>query len=190
MSYKQNEIVFNQLINEIGRQVCRIELWGDINIRIPLFGKRIGYCLDVYGWYDSDEQRIFSVEIKINGLYPFEEEFEITGRRETETRDVAELKIVVFDMLHYLDQYIKNTSPREEKQQSKPKKKFVKGGHILSLDELYRQEYVYWNHKVTHIGWFQNWTLRMSANAIGENGCIYYAEIERNELDDHDNSNN
>lgn len=55
------------------------------------------------------------------------------------------------------------------------RRKYRRGGHILSLDELVRQEFVYWNYKVTHRGWFIVWQLRMAAHAIGENGCIYYA---------------
>lgn len=56
-----------------------------------------------------------------------------------------------------------------------PYKRFQRGGHILSLDELARQEFVFWNDTLTHNGWFLSWKIRMAQNAIGENGCIYYA---------------
>ena len=57
-------------------------------------------------------------------------------------------------------------------------KKYKRGEHILSLDELSKQEFVYWNHKITHCGWFMSWQLRMAARSIGLNGNIYYAVKE------------
>lgn len=59
------------------------------------------------------------------------------------------------------------------------KRKYRKGGHILSLDELARQEFVYWNDKITHFGWFQSWQFRLAINAVGPNGCVYYAIKEK-----------
>lgn len=56
-----------------------------------------------------------------------------------------------------------------------PYKRFRKGGHVLSLDELARQEFVFWHDRLTHHGWFLSWQLRMTIMAIGEKGCIYYA---------------
>lgn len=58
---------------------------------------------------------------------------------------------------------------------SRYKRKYRKGGHILSLDELVKQDFVYWHDKIHPRGWFLSWQLRMTARAIGENGCIYYA---------------
>ena len=55
------------------------------------------------------------------------------------------------------------------------KRKYLRGNHILSLDELSRQEFVYWWDKITPRGWFLSWQFRMAMNAIGEKGCIYYA---------------
>lgn len=54
-------------------------------------------------------------------------------------------------------------------------KNFRRGGHILSLDELSRQEFVFWVDHLCPRGWFQNWQLRMACNAIGPNGIVYYA---------------
>ena len=54
-------------------------------------------------------------------------------------------------------------------------RKYEKSEHILSLDELSRQKFVYWRDKITHRGWFMSWQLIMAYNAIGPNGCIYYA---------------
>lgn len=55
------------------------------------------------------------------------------------------------------------------------KRKFRKGGHILSLDELARQDFVYWMDKIQPRCWFMSWQFRMAKNAIGERGVIFYA---------------
>jgi len=55
------------------------------------------------------------------------------------------------------------------------KRKCRKGGRISSLDELARQEIVYWNHKPTAKGWFLSWQFRMAYNAVMEKGVIFYA---------------
>lgn len=55
-------------------------------------------------------------------------------------------------------------------------KKYRRGGHILSLDELAKQDFVYFRHKIYHEGWFGSWQLRFIKRNIGENGHIYYAE--------------
>lgn len=54
------------------------------------------------------------------------------------------------------------------------KRRYRKGDRITSIDELLSQEFVYWNNKITHKGWFGSWQLRMTANAI-KNGSIYKA---------------
>ena len=45
----------------------------------------------------------------------------------------------------------------------------------MSLDELARQEVVFWRDKPTSKGWFMSWQFRMAANAIGKNGVVFYA---------------
>ena len=56
-----------------------------------------------------------------------------------------------------------------------PYKKFRRGRHILSVDELTNQDFVFWNDQLTPRGWFLSWQLRMILFAIGERGVIYYA---------------
>lgn len=56
------------------------------------------------------------------------------------------------------------------------KNKYRKGGHILSLDELAKQEFIYFGDKVTHKGWFGSWQLRFFERWLGQNGRIFYAE--------------
>lgn len=55
------------------------------------------------------------------------------------------------------------------------KRKWRRGPHITSLDELARQEMVYWMDKPTSKGWFWSWQFRMAMNAIGRKGIIFYA---------------
>ena len=55
------------------------------------------------------------------------------------------------------------------------KRKYRKGGKITSLDELAKQEFVYFYDKITHCGWFGSWQFRLTAKYI-ERGCLYYAE--------------
>lgn len=45
----------------------------------------------------------------------------------------------------------------------------------MSLDELVRQEVVFWRDKPTAKGWFTSWQLKMAADAIGKNGVVFYA---------------
>lgn len=45
-------------------------------------------------------------------------------------------------------------------------KKYSRGEPITSLDELMQQEFVYYNHKINHKGWFGSWQLRMTENAL------------------------
>lgn len=37
--------------------------------------------------------------------------------------------------------------------------KYIKGEPITSLDELMKQEFVYFGGKVVNVGWFQNWQI-------------------------------
>ncbi len=54
------------------------------------------------------------------------------------------------------------------------KRKYRKGNPIRSLDELAKQQFVYFNDKITHNGWFMSWQFRMSKRFL-DNGMIYYA---------------
>ena len=54
------------------------------------------------------------------------------------------------------------------------KRKYQKGEKITSLDELEKQEFVYFHDKITHNGWFMSWQFRMAKTFI-ERGVLYYA---------------
>lgn len=55
--------------------------------------------------------------------------------------------------------------------------KYEKGEVITSLDELVKQEFVYWNDKITHFGWFISWQLRMTFVALNR-GTIRKAKLK------------
>jgi hypothetical protein len=55
------------------------------------------------------------------------------------------------------------------------KKKYRKGAKITSLDELIKQEFVYFYDKITHNGWFCSWQFRLAYKYL-KSGRLYYAE--------------
>ena len=55
------------------------------------------------------------------------------------------------------------------------KRKFRKGKRITSLDELAKQEFVYFFDKITHMGWFKSWQFRLAQSYV-QSGFLYYAE--------------
>lgn len=59
------------------------------------------------------------------------------------------------------------------------KRKYRKGAKITSLDELAKQEFIYFHDKITHAGWFMSWQFRLADRYI-QRGILYYAKkIER-----------
>ncbi len=58
-------------------------------------------------------------------------------------------------------------------------RKYKKGKPIKSMNELMNQEFVYFNHKITHEGWFKSWSLRFAQDMI-DRGALYKAvKIEK-----------
>lgn len=62
-----------------------------------------------------------------------------------------------------------------EEVKSTYKRKYKRGDHILSLDELMMQDFIYFYDKIQHKGWFMSWQLSFVAKYIGPTGFIYYA---------------
>lgn len=62
------------------------------------------------------------------------------------------------------------------------KRKFKMGNKIVSLDEMARQEHIYFHEKIYHCGWFGSWRFRWVAQQI-QRGAFRYAirEGEQNE---------
>jgi hypothetical protein len=57
---------------------------------------------------------------------------------------------------------------------AKYRRKYHKGDVITSLDELAKQEFVYFFDKITHHGWFASWQFNLAMRYI-ERGVLYYA---------------
>lgn len=62
------------------------------------------------------------------------------------------------------------------------KRKYRRGEAITSLDELAKQEFVYFFDKITHRGWFMSWQFSLAE-------ILYYAE-KIGEKDDTNNTSN
>lgn len=55
------------------------------------------------------------------------------------------------------------------------KRKYRKGKPITSIDEMMKQDFVFFHDKITPAGWFGSWQIRFAVSYINR-GCIYYAE--------------
>lgn len=55
------------------------------------------------------------------------------------------------------------------------KRKYRRGKQITSLDELSKQEFIYFFDKITHNGWFMSWQFRLAKRYL-DRGYLYYAE--------------
>ena len=54
------------------------------------------------------------------------------------------------------------------------KRKYRKGEPITSLDELAKQEFIYFFDKITHRGWFMSWQFSLAERYI-KRGMLFYA---------------
>ena len=54
------------------------------------------------------------------------------------------------------------------------KRKYQKGEPITSLDELAKQEFVYFFDKIIHKGWFLSWQMQLAIRYIYR-GWLHYA---------------
>ena len=50
-----------------------------------------------------------------------------------------------------------------------PESKYRPGGLITSVDQLAREEFIYFNNKLMHRGWFMSWQLRFAQRMVEEN---------------------
>lgn len=57
------------------------------------------------------------------------------------------------------------------------KKKYRPGDVINSLDDLLRQDFIFFNGKILHRGFFLSWSIHFILNSLG-NGCLRYAVLE------------
>lgn len=55
------------------------------------------------------------------------------------------------------------------------KHKYIKGENIITLEELYKQEFIFYRDKVYNFGWFCGWQLRFAKQNL-DSGNIFYAK--------------
>lgn len=52
---------------------------------------------------------------------------------------------------------------------------YIRGRRVISLDDLYNQEFVIWHGKVYHSGWVHSWQIQFASNAIYSKDGIWVA---------------
>ena len=62
------------------------------------------------------------------------------------------------------------------------KRKYHKGEPITSLDELAKQDFIYFCDKITHHGWFKSWQFSLAERYI-QRGVLFYA-VKNEEVTD------
>lgn len=62
------------------------------------------------------------------------------------------------------------------------KRKYHKGEPITSLDELAKQDFIYFCDKITHHGWFKSWQFSLAERYI-QRGMLFYA-VKNEEVTD------
>ena len=67
--------------------------------------------------------------------------------------------------------------PRRRESGIVSKRKYKPGGVICTLDELLHQDFVFFNGKILHRGFFLSWSIHFILNSLG-NGCLRYAVRE------------
>ena len=141
------EVVLNE-INEVLLDKDYIH-WEDFNAEVAIFWRSKWYVVVVLGETGEAENECYSIAIRPHGK---EGELGAIEGFYTKGKNPEEIKKTLKKALDALDRYLDTGTTKVP-----PKKKYSRGDHILSLDELFRQEFVYWHDKITHKGWFQNW---------------------------------
>ena len=139
--------------------------WMDLCVEFPLPDYfAIGEVIVIWGEENDKGEKYFSVYTKENdscGPVAFAPSCE----REDLMKAVS---------------YTVNRMLPHEKKVRKRRSKYRKGGPILSLDELARQEFVFFHEKVYHRGWFASWQLSWCAARV-KFGELQYAIKEEDD---------
>ena len=72
---------------------------------------------------------------------------------------------------------LRNRKIKDKRNQKR--RKYRKGDVIRSVDDLLKQEFVYFDDKIYHCGWVRSWQLNMVVKHM-ENGRIFYAIQKEN----------
>lgn len=169
---QQLQDIYEVVLNEVNNTLLdrQYATWDDFNVEVAIVWRNQWYVVVIWGESGEALTEWYSIAIRPDGKE--DEPGEIEGFY-TKGGSPEEIKKALKRAFAALDRYIDTGTIKVP-----PKKKYRKGGHILSLDELNRQDFVYWHDKITHRGWFRSWQFRMAAECIGEKGCIFYAIAE------------
>lgn len=61
------------------------------------------------------------------------------------------------------------------------KRKYRMGEVITSLDELAKQEFIFWHKHIYHAGWFMSWQFRMVKSFLDDCALRYAVKVEDEE---------
>lgn len=109
--------------------------------------------------------------LKLGAEYTVES---ITVGRSYSTITLKEIRGIKFNSV----QFVRSSAEKPKPKAGRPRRKYRRGGHITSIDELMKQDLVYFFDRIYSKGWFQNWNLHWAERYIGENGMLYYAVKE------------
>lgn len=73
-----------------------------------------------------------------------------------------------------VDNISKFLKDQMKKERNRQRRKYEKGEAISSIDDLMKQEFVYFDDKIYHCGWFRSWQLSMVVRHM-DNSRIFYA---------------
>lgn len=149
--------------------------WEDMCFEQKLVHEKFkGYSVVIWGETCPGCPNYLSVHIRETGK-TYEPD-DVTEVRYTHDDNEQMLANYICQALNDLEYIVEIVIPgKEEKKPRKSRAKYHKGGHILSMDEFVKQEFVFLNDKITHRGWFMSWQMRMVYSMLGENGRIFYA---------------
>ncbi len=176
--FKRNRIAALSIAADAIRYFCTYEPlgnWEDMCFEQELvYEKFKGYKVVIFGETCEGCPNYLSVHILDAGKT--DEPDDVTEVQYTHDDNEQMLANHIYNALNDLEYIVDVVIPgKEDKKPRKSRAKFHKGGHILSMDEFVKQEFVFLNDKITHRGWFMSWQIRMVYSMLGENGHIYYA---------------
>lgn len=145
-----SEVYSECLVGEYGT-------WEDFCVEISVPEQiAAGQTLTVWGEENDEGERHFSLYVQKTNV----DGYESAGH--TNTTEATDLRNAIIKLF-------------AKKQSAKRMKiNYRVGGPVVSLDELFRQEFVYFCGKLYHNGWFGSWQLRWCGDRL-KSGQIRYA---------------
>ena len=144
--------------------------WIDLCVEIPIPEKLLpGMRLVIWGEENDEDETYFSIWFRSTG------DDSARNCSFTDTQNLGELRVSVERAI--------NDAMNKSPVKKKSKKKYMQGGPIWSLDVLADQEFVFFNGKLYHKGWFGSWQFHWTVVQL-RRGSILYAirnDTEREE---------